>query len=158
MAALRFDHVAIPVGRADHARELFGDVLGLPLVAAYSGDDWGGAPWLMMIYGLSEGGQIALCALDGQAPPAKSAVDLPHCALAVRDRTTLRRWRRRLVAAGFAVRDEDHGDQRSVYFEDRDGITWEITAPPSRNAVDRQAPAVIEQWLAERHTAKRNLK
>jgi catechol 2,3-dioxygenase-like lactoylglutathione lyase family enzyme len=52
MSALRFDHIAIPVGDAASARELFGDILGLPLVAAYSGDDWDGAPWLMMIYGL----------------------------------------------------------------------------------------------------------
>lgn len=126
----------------------------MPLIAADSGDDWGGVPWLMMIYGLTGGGQIALCALDGRAPPAKAAIDLPHCALAVRDRATLKRWRKRLVAAGFAVRDEDHGDQRSIYFEDRDGITWEITAPPSRNAVDKQAPAVIERWLTARGSAR----
>ncbi len=153
MPAFRLDHVAIPVGSAAHARKLFGEVLGLPLLAAYSGDDWGGTPWLMMIYGLSGGGQVALCALAGRAPPDKPAIDLPHCALAVRDRATLKRWRRRLAAADYAVRDEEHGDQRSIYFEDRDGITWEITAPPSRNTVDAGAPAVVEQWLAERGVA-----
>lgn len=151
---LRFDHLAIPVADAVHARELFGEVFGLPLVAAYSGDDWGGAAWLMMIYGLPDGGQVALCALAGLEPQRKPAIDLPHCAFAVRDRATLRRWRKRLTTAGFAVRDEDHGHQQSIYFEDRDGATWEITAPPSRNAVDRDGPTVIEQWLKEHAGAR----
>jgi hypothetical protein len=28
------------------------------------------------------------------------------------------------------------------------GNTWEITAPPSRNAADPQAAAVVDGWLA----------
>jgi catechol 2,3-dioxygenase-like lactoylglutathione lyase family enzyme len=152
-ATLRFDHLAIPVADAAHARELFGEILGLPLVAAYTGDNWDGAPWLMMIYGLKGGGQVALCALaDGRSLP-KPGTDLPHYAFSVRDRATLSRWRRKLRAAGFAPRDEDHGNQLSVYFEDRTGITWEITAPPSRNTADRDAGAVVERWLAQRASA-----
>lgn len=151
MSSLRFDHVAIPIVDPAEARSLFGDVLGLPLVAAHSGDDWSGSPWLMMIYGLPGGGQIALCALAGKKASRKPAVDLPHYAFSVRDRETLKRWRRRLKEAGFDVRDEDHGGgQRSVYFEDRSGTTWEITAPPSRNHVDPQAARVVERWLTGR--------
>ena len=154
MASLRFDHLAIPVADAAHARELFGEILGLPLIAAYSGDDWDGAPWLMMIYGLKDRGQVALCALaDGRSLP-KPGTDLPHYAFSVRDRATLSRWRRKLKAAGFAVRDEDHGNQLSVYFEDRGGTTWEITAPPSRNAPDRKAGGVISDWIAKHPRAR----
>jgi catechol 2,3-dioxygenase-like lactoylglutathione lyase family enzyme len=95
-ATLRFDHLAIPVADAAHARELFGEIFGLPLVAAYTGDDWDGAPWLMMIYGLKGGGQVALCALaDGRSLP-RPGTDLPHYAFSVRDRATLSRWRRKL--------------------------------------------------------------
>ena len=65
---LRFDHFALRVADAAHARDLFGNVLGLPLLAAHSGDNWDGAPWLMMIYELPGGGQMALCALAGFAP------------------------------------------------------------------------------------------
>jgi catechol 2,3-dioxygenase-like lactoylglutathione lyase family enzyme len=149
MASLSFDHLAIPVADAAHAREFFGSVFGLPLIAAYTGDDWDGAPWLMMIYGLKNGGQVALCALaDGRSLP-KPGADLPHYAFSVRDRATLKRWRQKLKAAGFAVRDEDHGNQLSVYFEDRGGTTWEITAPPSRNAPDREAGSVISDWIAK---------
>ena len=155
MSALRFDHVAIPVVDAADAQSLFGEVLGLPLVAAYSGDDWSGSPWLMMIYGLPGGGQVALCALAGTRPQPKPAIDLPHYAFSVRDRETLKRWRRKLKDAGFDVRDEDHGEgQRSIYFEDRSNTTWEITAPPSRNEIDPQASEVIEQWLTEHAKAK----
>ena len=148
MAQLQFDHFAIPVADATSARKLFGDVLGLPLVAAHSGDDWDGAPWLMMIYGLPGGGQVALCALAGRSPARGPATDLPHFAFAVRDRTTLAGWRRKLRAAGLSVRDEDHGRQLSLYFEDGGGNTWEITAPPSRNAADPEAAAVVDGWLA----------
>jgi catechol 2,3-dioxygenase-like lactoylglutathione lyase family enzyme len=38
--SLRFDHVAVPVHDAKSAYQLFADTLGLPLLAAYSGDDW----------------------------------------------------------------------------------------------------------------------
>jgi catechol 2,3-dioxygenase-like lactoylglutathione lyase family enzyme len=148
MSALRFDHIAIPVADAASARELFGDILGLPLVAAYTGDDWDGAPWLMMIYGLEDRGQVALCALAKRAPGKKPATDLPHYAFAVRDAATLKRWRNKLIDAGLEVRDEDHGRQHSVYFEDRSGTTWEITAPPSRNVADEDAMAVIDAWIA----------
>ena len=150
MASLSFDHLAIPVADAAHARELFGDILELPLVAAHTGDNWDGAPWLMMIYGLHDGGQIALCALAGKTPAPKPATDLPHYAFSVRDRATLKRWRKKLQSAGLAPRDEDHGNQLSVYFEDRSGTTWEITAPPSRNKPDRAAGGVIDAWLAAR--------
>jgi catechol-2,3-dioxygenase len=124
MASLSFDHLAIPVADAAHARELFG--------------------------------QIALCALaDGRSLP-KPATDLPHYAFSVRDRATLERWRQRLKSAGFDPRDEVHGNQVSVYFEDRTGTTWEITAPPSRNRPDREAGAVISDWLAKHSNPGRN--
>jgi catechol 2,3-dioxygenase-like lactoylglutathione lyase family enzyme len=155
MTALRFDHAALPVADAAAARALFGDVLGLPLVAAYAGDDWDGAPWLMMIYGLAGGGQIALCALAGRRPARRPATDLPHHAFSVGDPALLARWRARLAQAGFAVRDEDHGGQQSIYFEDGDGATWEITCPPSRNDPDPDARATVDAWLAAHGKGRR---
>ena len=78
--ALRFDHVAVPVHDAKSAYQLFAETLGLPLLAAYSGDDWDGAPWLMMIFGLAEDGQVALCARHG----AKKASQAGHRPAALR--------------------------------------------------------------------------
>jgi len=98
--SLRFDHVAVPVHDAKSAYQLFADTLGLPLVAAHTGDDWDGAP------------------------------------------------ERKLQDAGFAIRHEDHGDQRSIYFEDRSGLTWEITTSRKSSTVDADARATVDEWIA----------
>jgi catechol 2,3-dioxygenase-like lactoylglutathione lyase family enzyme len=150
LAGLRFDHIAAPVRDAQAAYELFANVLELPLLAAHTGDDWGGAPWLMMIFGLADGTQVALCALQGVQAHPRVASDLPHCAFAVRGREQLDEWRAKLTAAGFDVREEDHGDQLSIYFEDRSDLTWEITtaATPHR---DPHARSIVQDWIARCH-------
>ena len=148
MSALSFDHVAVPVTDAAAALRLFRDVLGLPLVAAWDGDAWDGADWLMMIFALADGRQVALVARDGQVVEAP-AVDLPHHALAAESAAALADWERRLEAAGYALRHEDHGGQRAIYF-DAAGMTWEITWPPSRSAPDPAAATTVERWIAAR--------
>jgi Lactoylglutathione lyase and related lyases len=147
--SLRFDHVAVPVHDAKSACQLFADTLGLPLMAAYTGDDWDGAPWLMMIFGLAEDGQVALCARHGAKKSRQQASDLPHFALATAGKAQLAAWERKLKAAGFAIRHEDHGDQQSIYFEDRSGLTWEITTARQESAADPDARALVDEWIAE---------
>jgi catechol 2,3-dioxygenase-like lactoylglutathione lyase family enzyme len=145
--ALRFDHVAVPVSDARAAYSLFAEVLGLPLLAAHSGDDWDGAPWLMMIFGLAEDGQVALCARKGARARRPAATDLPHFALCVPDLAQLKAWDKRLRVAGFDIRREDHGDQRSIYFDDSSGLTWEITTARQHSEPDHAARASIQDWL-----------
>ena len=145
--SFRFDHVAVPVSDAKAAYALFAEVLGLPLIAAHSGDDWDGAPWLMMIFGLAADGQVALCARKGAKPQHRPAVDLPHFALCVAGLAQLKAWEKRLKVAGFAPRREDHGDQRSIYFDDRSGLTWEITTERAGTDVDPAAHAAVEAWI-----------
>ena len=147
-ADFRFDHSALPVSDARSAYELFANVLELPLIAAYEGDDWGGAAWLMMIFGLSDGGQVALCARAGAEPYRPSAIDLPHFALGVESMAQLAQWRSRLRSAGFEIRDEDHGEQRSIYFEDRSGLTWEITTRAPASSPDPDAHSLVSSWIA----------
>jgi catechol 2,3-dioxygenase-like lactoylglutathione lyase family enzyme len=146
--ALRFDHVAVPVHDAQSAYELFAGTLGLPLVAAHSGDDWDGAPWLMMIFGLGEDGQVALCARQGAKKNRPPATDLPHFAFATKSAAQLEAWSEKLQAAGFAIRREDHGDQLSIYFDDRSGLTWEITTAREDSAADPEAPTIVKRWIA----------
>lgn len=147
--SLRFDHVAVPVHDAKGAYELFAETLALPLLAAYTGDDWDGAPWLMMIFGLAEDGQVALCARHGAKKARQPATDLPHFALATAGKTQLAAWQKKLEAAGFALRPEDHGDQQSIYFEDRSGLTWEITTARKESAADPDARATVDEWIAQ---------
>lgn len=145
---LRFDHVAVPVHDAKSACQLFADTLGLPLLAAYTGDDWDGAPWLMMIFGLAQDGQVALCARHGAKKLRQQASDLPHFALATTGKAQLAAWERKLKDAGFAIRHEDHGDQQSIYFEDRSGLTWEITTARKDSTPDPDARARVDEWIA----------
>src|SRR5687768_17380605 len=146
---LRFDHIAVPVHDAKSAYQLFAETLGLPLLAAYSGDDWDGAPWLMMIFGLAEDGQVALVARHGTKKARQPASDLPHFALATSGKAQLNAWEKKLTAARFALRHEDHGDQQSLYFEDRSGLTWEITTERKESAADPDARAIVDEWIAQ---------
>jgi catechol 2,3-dioxygenase-like lactoylglutathione lyase family enzyme len=147
--SLRFDHVAVPVYDAKAAYDLFAGTLGLPLLAAHNGDDWDGTPWLMMIFGLAEDGQVALVARHGAKKSRQPASDLPHFALATAGKAQLTAWEKKLKAAGFELRHEDHGDQQSIYFEDRSGLTWEITTARKESTADPDARATVDAWIAE---------
>src|SRR5437868_11171851 len=109
---LTLDHVVFPVRDAEASLAFYSETLGLPLIGAISGDDWGGRPWLMMAFALGEGRELVLTALRGaqRPPPDGLAPDVRHYAFSVADRDEQERWRARLAAAGVAVRDEDHGD------------------------------------------------
>jgi catechol 2,3-dioxygenase-like lactoylglutathione lyase family enzyme len=147
-ASLRFDHVAVPVQDAKSAYQLFAETLGLPLLAAHTGDDWDGAPWLMMIFGLDQDGQVALCARHGAKKTRQPAMDLPHFALTTSGKAQLAAWERKLQAAGFQIRHEDHGDQQSIYFDDSSGLTWEITTARKEAATAQpDARATIDEWI-----------
>ena len=146
--SLRFDHVAVPVHDAQSAYQLFAETLGLPLLAAHTGDDWDGAPWLMMIFGLGLDGQVALCARHGTKKARQSAADLPHFALTTAGKRQLAAWEKKLQAAGFEIRHEDHGDQQSIYFDDRSGLTWEITTARKESAAEPDARATVDEWIA----------
>jgi catechol 2,3-dioxygenase-like lactoylglutathione lyase family enzyme len=125
--------------------------MDFPLIATYSGDDWGGYPWLMMFFSVGDGREIVLVALKGASRPAHDglAKDTRHLAFAEESLALLEGWRKKLSEREIEFWEETHGAQRSVYFEDPNGIVLEITAPPSRPAgkTDRSALAVAREWL-----------
>jgi catechol 2,3-dioxygenase-like lactoylglutathione lyase family enzyme len=149
---LSLDHVVFPVRDAEASLAFYGGVLGLPLVQTVTGDDWGGKPWLMMIFGAGDGRELVLVALRGAPPPPPGdlAPDTRHYAFSVASDADLDGWRARLRAAGVASWDEDHGDQRSVYFPDPDGVILEITTPASTagQVADPAALARARAWIA----------
>jgi catechol 2,3-dioxygenase-like lactoylglutathione lyase family enzyme len=158
--ALGLDHVVVPVRDAAASHRFYAGVLGLPLVDALSGDDWGGLPWLMMLFGLAEGRQLVLVALRGAAPARDRALprEARHLAMSVATRAELTRWKRRLVARSIELWEEDHGTQRSIYFPDPDGLILEITTPPTPAVARRNAAAggVVRAWLASKPRAPRS--
>jgi len=152
MRQLALDHLALPIADARATLHFYRDLLGLTLADAISGDDWGGRPWLMMIFALGDGREIALVKLRGaDARTTPLAQELPHFALAAADHGELDAWRRKLADAGVTISEEEHGPRRSIYFADPNGIVLEITAPPTRAGGDQSASAravrVVDDWL-----------
>ena len=150
--ALDLDHVALPVRDARDTHRFYSKVLGLALDEVLSGDGWDGHEWLMMIYADANGRRLALCAFRGLKPTRERIpTDARHYAFAS---GRLAPWKRRLKAASIDFREEDHGEQRSIYFEDPSGNILEITSPAVRRSASRsvakKAEAEIERWSAKR--------
>jgi catechol 2,3-dioxygenase-like lactoylglutathione lyase family enzyme len=149
--SLRLDHVALPAFDGTATLHFYAEVLGLPLIDAQSGNDWEGRPWLMMIFGLAGGGTIVLSALHGAQRPHRD--DLPrevrHYAIAAASLDALQGWKERLQAHSIGFSEENHGIQRSIYFEDPNGHVLEITAPVTvrTGATDAPAAALVKAWL-----------
>jgi glyoxylase I family protein len=150
MGSLRFDHVALPIDDVPASRRFYSDVLGLSLIQALSGDDWGGKPWLMMIYATADGRALALCAVKDAARPPPEA-DTRHYAFSAASDAELNEWRKRLSAAQVEHWEEDHGTQRSLYFRDPNGVVLEITTPSSDVGLepDPRAAVIVEEYLRQ---------
>jgi len=147
---LRLDHVVFPVRDAERTLAFYRDVLELPLVQAIAGDDWDGYAWMMMVFGLAGGGELVTVALRGAPAPDYSGLpmDARHYALSATSEAAVERWRERLVAAGVHYWEERHGEGRSLYFPDPDGVVLEVTWPPSHatGAANLDAALVVERW------------
>lgn len=152
MPRLSVDHLNLPVYDAQAALIFYRDVMGFRLTATYSGEDWGGHHWLMMVFAVGDGRQIALCKFEGLKKPERSGLpkDTPHYAFCAASKDELSGWRRRLEVAGIHYWEEDHGDRRSLYFPDPDGLILEVTGPstePDREDADAAERAL--RWLDE---------
>lgn len=148
---LALDHVALPMFDPVATRAFYDDVLGFTLVEALSGDDWGGRAWLMLIFADAYKHQVALCAFDGPkvALDADWPQDARHYAFSAGDRKALAGWKARLDALAIAWREEDHGAQQSIYFQDPNGTVLEITtaAPAGKPRASEGAAATIDAWV-----------
>jgi glyoxylase I family protein len=149
---LQIDHVVFPVWDAEASLAFYRDIMGFDLINAFGGDDWGGHPWLMMVFSPGDGREIVLVALKGAKRPRSDGLarDVRHLAFAERSLRELAKWRKKLAAAKVAFWEEDHGPQKSVYFEDPNGVVLEITAPPSRASgrTRKAALATAQTWMA----------
>lgn len=149
---LKIDHVVFPVWDAKASLAFYRDVMGFALVQSLSGPDWGGYPWLMMIFAPGDGREIVLVSLKGAKKPKADglAKDVRHIAFAETSVKALGKWRKKLAGANVDFWEEEHGERKSLYFEDPNGAILEITAPPARakGKTGRKALAHAEQWIA----------
>ena len=151
---LTLDHVVLPVRDAEATLRFYTEVMGLPLIETHSGDDWDGYPWLMMIFGLGGGQELVCVALQGAPAPDYRGVpmDARHYAFSAESEADIDLWRSRLSQSAVDFWEEHHGDQRSVYFADPDGVVLEVTWPPSRVLTigNPSAYAAVQRWLKEK--------
>jgi catechol 2,3-dioxygenase-like lactoylglutathione lyase family enzyme len=147
---LTLDHVVFPVRDAEATLKFYTEILELPLVEAFSGDDWDGYPWLMMVFGLGASHELVAVALKGAPAPDYRGVpvDARHYALAAESAEDLEHWRGRLRAAAVDFWEEAHGEQSSIYFPDPDGVILEITWPASavRRTASPSAVLAVKRW------------
>ncbi len=151
---LKTDHIVFPVWDAKASLAFYRDVMGFALIDTYSGADWGGYPWLMMFFAAGDGRKIVLVSLRGARQPSPDGLarDVRHTAFPETSVTRLDNWRRNLHKAKVEIREETHGSQHSLYFEDPNGIVLEITAPPSHPAkrTSRAALSKARRWIDNR--------
>ena len=148
---LKLDHVVFPIRDPERTLAFYGDVLELPLVQALTGDDWDGYPWLTMIFGLAGGQELVTVALKGAPAPDYRGLpmDVRHYALSAADEAEMDLWCARLSQEGIDFWEERHGERRSLYFPDPDGVILEITWPPSKGygVPNPEAAATVLHWL-----------
>lgn len=148
---LKPDHVVFPVRDAGKTLAFYREVMGLPLVAVHTGDDWDGYPWLMMIFGVGGGQELVCVALQGAPAPDYRGVpmDARHYAFSAESEADIDLWRSRLSQHAVDFWEERHGDQRSIYFADPDGVVLEITWPPTKVHSVEIPGAVLEvmKWV-----------
>ncbi|MDB5442653.1 MAG: Glyoxalase/bleomycin resistance protein/dioxygenase [Phenylobacterium sp.] len=149
--ALKLDHVVFPIRDPERTLAFYRDVLELPLIEALTGDDWDGYPWLMMIFGLAGGQELVTVALKGARLPDYRGLpmDVRHYALSAADETEMDHWCARLSQEGVDFWEERHGERRSLYFPDPDGVILEITWPPSKGygVPSPEAALTVQRWL-----------
>lgn len=150
---LKLDHTVIPVWNGEASLAFYRDVMGFTLVDVHSGDDWGGHPWLMMIFAIGDGREFVLVNLRGVQRGSDSGLsdDVRHYAFSEESQNRLENWRMKLNAANIEFWEEDHGEQHSLYFHDPNGVILEITAPHSSpgTQVNPDALALAKKWLAD---------
>jgi lactoylglutathione lyase len=149
---LKTDHIVFPAWDAEASLAFYRDVMGFALVDTNEGPDWGGYPWLMMFFAPGDGREIVLVALRGARKPKNDglAKDIRHLAFAEQSVAALDIWRKKLHLKKIVFTEETHGSQRSLYFEDPNGVMLEITAPPSRPGKQTRKAALdaAQKWIA----------
>ena len=164
----RLHHTAYVTKDLEATRKFYEDVIGLPLVAAWSeSDELFGAvrTYCHCFFGLADGGALAFFQFATPEDQALFGPEIPpspfhHIALNV-DAETQKGIEERLKAAGYKEPDSyvlEHGYCRSVYATDPNGMIVEFTLDaPKAAEINRERKAdahdVLRRWLAGDHTS-----
>jgi glyoxylase I family protein len=168
-AAQRLHHHAIVVADQEATRHFYEDIVGLPLVATWCevenirGRD---RTYCHTFFELADGSALAFFQFADPADHEELVSNVPwslnHIALAASTEQQADVIGR-LEANGIGYRVVDHGYCRSLYVQDPDRSTLELTVdPPEAPAIAaaRRADAHTElaRWLAGDHTPNNDLR
>ena len=169
---LRLHHNAYVCADQERTRHFYEDIIGLPLLATWVEEgEFPEFPGRRMSYchsffGIGDGGALAFFQFaDPEAAATYKANKQPffvHIALAVTE-ATQDEIKRRLGAAGLAVRERDHGYCKSIYCQDPDGLVVEFTSdPPDVGKINDQqratAHAALARWQAGDRTVNNTIR
>ena len=118
----RLDHVALTVRDQSRSIAWYRDVLGLERVYE---EAWADEPVMMCVGGTC----LALFRPDGDAPrpsPGPDTIAMRHVAFRV-DRDSFDKAQAELRGRGIDFEFQDHDVSHSIYLEDPDGHTIELT-------------------------------
>jgi catechol 2,3-dioxygenase-like lactoylglutathione lyase family enzyme len=124
------NHLALVTPDMDTTTRFYAGVLGMPLVTTLMA-----GPMRHYFFEIAPGNTVAFFEIAGAETFKKGAgstaphpVQLDHISFNVADEDALHQLRARLSAAGTAVTEiVDHGQVRSVYFTDPNGIALEAS-------------------------------
>jgi glyoxylase I family protein len=164
----RLHHTAYVTSDQEATRRFYEELIGLPLVAAWSeADVLFGAErvYCHTFYGLGDGGALAFFQFANPEDQKQFGPKMPdspfhHIALKA-DRETQDAIEARLIEAGYKEPQMfilEHGYCRSLYVRDPNGLLLEFTVdhPDVEQINDaRRADAheVLKRWLAGDHTS-----
>ena len=124
------NHLALVTPDMDETVRFYGGVLGMPLVLTLMA-----GPMRHYFFEIAPGNTIAFFEIPGAETfrkgaghPAEIPVQLDHLSFNVPDEDALELLQQRLKAAGSEVTEiVDHGQLKSVYFTDNNGIALEAS-------------------------------
>lgn len=152
-------HVGWQVADQERNRQFFEDILGIPLVAAFSDESTvnPGLKFSHTLYELGDGNSLAFFQMLGDAAQfdAGSGNRFNHIALRA-DAATQQAAHERLVAANYEHFIQDHGWTISLYVTSPDGINVEFAVDTplaeevlARRRVDPHGD--LANWMAGDH-------
>ena len=124
------NHLALVTDDMDITTRFYAGVLGMPLVATLMA-----GPMRHYFFEMAPGNTVAFFEVagaelfqKGAGSPAPHPVQLDHLSFNLADEDALHQLRARILAAGSEVTEiVDHGQMKSVYFTDPNGIALEAS-------------------------------
>lgn len=124
------NHLALVTPDMDMTTRFYAGVLGMPLVTTLKA-----GPMRHYFFEMAPGNTVAFFEIEGAevfrkgaGSPGPYPVQLDHLSFNVADEDALHQLRERLLAAGSEVTEiVDHGQLKSVYFTDPNGIALEAS-------------------------------